>query len=151
MRRRKQLKEMISFGEAAEKTLSSAPHPCRIRLSMNLQRDRNYFEKLPLLSLILKRVVSDYPEVVFTLYRMSCQNNVVNCVVEFSETKDWVSIINAYESNLVVGEVMRRRAWIPRRVCWTFECSVVLSFCCCTFLGGVCLSDFEWVVLKECS
>mgnify|MGYP001142401905 FL=1 len=72
---------------------------------MNLQRDRNYFEKLPLLSLILKRVVSDYPEVVFTLYRMSCQNNVVNCVVEFSETKDWVSIINAYESNLVVGEV----------------------------------------------
>lgn len=105
MRCRKQLKEMISFGEAAEKTLSSAPHPCRIRLSMNLQRDRNYFEKLPLLSLILKRVVSDYPEVVFTLYRMSCENNVVNCVVEFSETKDWVSIINAYESNLVVGEV----------------------------------------------
>lgn len=71
---------------------------------MNLQNDQNYFEKLPLLSLILKRVVSEYPGVVFTLYRMSCQNRLVNCVVEFSETKDWVSIINSYEANIVVFE-----------------------------------------------
>ena len=29
---------------------------------------------------------------------------MVNCVVEFSETKNWVSIINSYEANIVVWE-----------------------------------------------
>ena len=101
---RKVLKEMIAFGEKAEKALANAPQPCKICVSMNLQNGKNYFEKLPLLSLILKRVVKEYPSVVFTLYRMSCQNNVVNCVVEFSETKDWVIIINSYESNILVWE-----------------------------------------------
>ena len=100
----KVLKEMIAFGEKAEKALANAPQPCKICVSMNLQNGKNYFEKLPLLSLILKRVVKEYPSVVFTLYRMSCQNNVVNCVVEFSETKDWVNIINSYESNILVWE-----------------------------------------------
>lgn len=95
---------MIAFGEMAEKTMANAANPCRICVSMNLQRDRNYFEKLPLLSLIMKRVVSDYPEVVFTLYRMLCQDNIVNCVLEFSETKDWVTIIKSYESNIAVEE-----------------------------------------------
>ena len=104
VRGRKKLKEMIAFGEMAEKTLANAASPCRICVSMNLQRDRNYFEKLPLLSLILKRVVSDYPEVVFTLYRMLCQDNIVKCVWEFSETKDWVTIIKSYESNIAVEE-----------------------------------------------
>lgn len=101
---RKKLKEMIAFGEEAERVLAAATNPCRICVRMNLQNDQNYFEKLPLLSLILKRVVSEYPGVVFTLYRMSCQNRLVNCVVEFSETKDWVSIINSYEANIVVFE-----------------------------------------------
>lgn len=100
----KKLKEMIAFGEEAERVLAAATNPCRICVRMNLQNDQNYFEKLPLLSLILKRVVSEYPGVVFTLYRMSCQNRLVNCVVEFSETKDWVSIINSYEANIVVFE-----------------------------------------------
>lgn len=95
---------MISFGETAERVLSSAKNPCRIGVNMNLQKDRNYFEKLPLLSLILKRVVSEYDGVVFTLYRMTCKNNVVICIVEFSETRDWVSIINSYEANIVVWE-----------------------------------------------
>lgn len=100
----KKLKEMITFGENAERILAQAANPCRICVSMNLQNDANYFEKLPLLSVILKRVVSEYPDVVFTLYRMSCQNHMVNCVVEFSETKNWVSIINSYEANIVVWE-----------------------------------------------
>ena len=95
---------MITFGENAERILAQAANPCRICVSMNLQNDANYFEKLPLLSVILKRVVSEYPDVVFTLYRMSCQNHMVNCVVEFSETKNWVSIINSYEANIVVWE-----------------------------------------------
>ena len=101
---RKKLKEMIAFGEEAERVLAAATNPCRICVRMNLQNDQNYFEKLPLLSLILKRVGSEFPGVGFTLYRMSCQNRLVNCVVEFSETKDWVSIINSYEANIVVFE-----------------------------------------------
>ena len=100
----KKLKEMISFGEKAEGILAKAPNPCRICVSMNLQNGDNYFEKLPLLSVILKRVVAEYPDVVFTLYRMSCQQHMVNCVVEFSESKNWVSIINSYEANMVVWE-----------------------------------------------
>ena len=95
---------MINFAEAAEKVLANAKNPCRIGVNMNLQSDRNYFEKLPLLSLILKRVVSEYDGVVFTLYRMTCKNNVVICIVEFSETRDWVNIINSYEANIVVWE-----------------------------------------------
>ena len=95
---------MIAFGEKAEQTLAQAEHPCKICVSMNLQNDKNYFEKLPLLSLILKRVVKEYPSVVFTLYKMSCHESVVNCIVEFSETRDWVSIINSYESNILVWE-----------------------------------------------
>lgn len=95
---------MIAFGEEAERVLAAATNPCRICVRMNLQNDQNYFEKLPLLSLILKRVVCEYPGVVFTLYRMSCQNRLVNCVIEFSETRDWVSIINSYEANIVVFE-----------------------------------------------
>ena len=67
---------MITFGENAERILAQAANPCRICVSMNLQNDANYFEKLPLLSVILKRVVSEYPDVVFTLYRMSCQNHI---------------------------------------------------------------------------
>ena len=104
MTSRNKLKEMILFGENAERVLSSASNPCRICVSMNLKNDENYFEKLPLLSLILKRVTADYPSVVFTLYRMSCKDRMVNCVVEFSETRNWVSIINAYESNIGVWE-----------------------------------------------
>ena len=101
---RKLLKEMIAFGESAEKILANAKNPCRIGVNMNLQKDKNYFEKLPLLSLILKRVVREYEGVVFTLYRMTCKNNVVICIVEFSETRDWVNIINSYEANIVVWE-----------------------------------------------
>ena len=101
---RKRLRDMINFAEAAEKVLANAKNPCRIGVNMNLQSDRNYFEKLPLLSLILKRVVSEYDGVVFTLYRMTCKNNVVICIVEFSETRDWVNIINSYEANIVVWE-----------------------------------------------
>ena len=101
---RKLLKEMIAFGESAERVLATSQQRCRIGVNMNLQRDKNYFEKLPLLSLILKRVVSEYDGVVFTLYRMTCKNNVVICIVEFSEKRDWVNIINSYESNIVVWE-----------------------------------------------
>ena len=101
---RKRLRDMINFAEAAEKVLANAKNPSRIGVKMNLQSDRNYFEKLPLLSLILKRVVSEYDGVVFTLYRMTCKNNVVICIVEFSETRDWVNIINSYEANIVVWE-----------------------------------------------
>ena len=95
---------MIAFGESAERVLATSQQRCRIGVNMNLQRDKNYFEKLPLLSLILKRVVSEYDGVVFTLYRMTCKNNVVICIVEFSEKRDWVNIINSYESNIVVWE-----------------------------------------------
>ena len=35
---------------------------------------------------------------------MTCKNNVVICIVEFSETRDWVNIINSYEANIVVWE-----------------------------------------------
>ena len=38
------------------------------------------------------------------MYRMLCQDNIVKCVLEFSETKDWVTIIKSYESNIAVEE-----------------------------------------------
>ena len=98
----KKLKEMIAFAERSQKVMESSTNVCRVCVSYSRSKEDTYFENLPLISLILKRVSTDFPEVVFSLWRMVCDDKRVVCVLQFSEDKDWVKVINGYESSIEV-------------------------------------------------
>ena len=76
---------------------------CRVCVSYSRSKEDTFFENLPLISLILKRVSNDYPDVVFSLWRMVCDEKRVVCVLAFNEERNWVKIINGYESSLEVS------------------------------------------------
>lgn len=98
----KKLKEMIAFAERSQKVMEVSTSVCRVCVSYSRSKEDTYFENLPLISLILKRVSTDFPEVVFSLWRMVCDDKRVVCVLQFSEDKDWVKVINGYESSIEV-------------------------------------------------
>ena len=102
VRRRKLLASMLAYGEGAQKKLEESQARARIVLSYSRSTEDNSFENLPILSLVLKRVSHDYPNVVYDLERMVCNEKYVKCVLLFSEDNNWVKIINNYESNLEV-------------------------------------------------
>ena len=85
---------------AAQRRLEASPTRTRIVVSYSRLTEDNSLENLPLLSLVLKRVSKDYPTVVYALERMVCDEKRVMCVLVFSEDKNWVKIINSYESSL---------------------------------------------------
>ena len=60
------------------------------------------FENLPLMCLIMKRVSADYPSVIYSLERMTCDDQRVVFMLLFSENRNWVKILNGYESNIEV-------------------------------------------------
>ena len=93
---------MNETGEAARHTMEMATHRSRIILSYSRISEDNSFENLPILSIVLKRVTSDYPDCVYLLERMICDERRVVCVLLFSDDRDWVSIIRQYEVNLEV-------------------------------------------------
>lgn len=99
---RKLLASMIAFGEKAQSMIESSPSRCRIVISYSRSSEDNTFENLPIISLVLKKVSKDYPSVVYVLERMVCDEHHVVCVLLFSEDRNWVKIINGYESNLEV-------------------------------------------------
>ena len=76
---------------------------CKVCVSYSRSKEDTFFENLPLISLILKRVSNDYPDVVFSLWRMVCDEKRVVCVLAFNEERNWVKIINGYESSLEVS------------------------------------------------
>lgn len=98
--RRKLLASMLAYGELAQRRLEASPTRTRIVVSYSRSTEDNSLENLPLLSLVLKRVSKDYPTVVYALERMVCDEKRVMCVLVFSEDKNWVKIINSYESSL---------------------------------------------------
>ena len=99
---RKKLKEMISYAEQSQKVMENSTSTCRVCVSYSRSKEETYFENLPLISLILKRVSNDFPDIVFSLYRMVCDDKRVVCVLQFSDDKDWVKVINGYESSIEV-------------------------------------------------
>ena len=96
------LTSMIAFGENAQRTIEKSTKRCRIVLSYSRTSEDSSFENLPISSLVLKKVSKDYPSVVYILERMMGDDNHVVCVLVFSEDRNWVKIINGYESNLEV-------------------------------------------------
>ena len=99
---RKELKSLILFAEESQRRMEKSQHVCRVCVSYSRSKEDTFFENLPLISLILKRVSNDYPDVVFSLWRMACDEKRVLCVLQFSEDRDWVKVINAYESSIEV-------------------------------------------------
>ena len=99
---RKLLNTMLAFGQAAQAKLDQSKTRCRIVVSYSRSLDDNSVENLPMLSLILKRVSADYPTTIYSLERMVCNEHHVVCVLVFSEERNWVKIINGYESSLEV-------------------------------------------------
>ncbi len=93
---------MIAFAEESQKKMEKADRSCRVCVSYSRSKEETYFENLPLISLILKRVSNDFPDVVFSLWRMVCDDQRVVCVLQFSEDHDWVKVINSYESSIEV-------------------------------------------------
>lgn len=71
------------------------------------------FENLPLMSLILKKVTVDYPQVIYSLERITCDDQRVVFIILFSEDLNWVRILNGYESNI---EVCREENFMINRV-----------------------------------
>ena len=93
---------MINFAERSQKVMEASSNSCRVCVSYSRSKEETYFENLPLISLILKRVSNDFPDVVFSLWRMVCDDKRVVCVLQFSEDKNWVKVINGYESSIEV-------------------------------------------------
>ena len=93
---------MIAFGKRAQTMIEHSPSRCRIVLSYSRSSEDHTFENLPIISLVLKKVSRNYPSVVYVLERMVCDEHNVVCVLLFSEDRNWVKIINGYESNLEV-------------------------------------------------
>ena len=93
---------MINFAESSQKVMEASTNSCRVCVSYSRSKEETYFENLPLISLILKRVSNDFPDVVFSLWRMVCDDKRVVCVLQFSEDKNWVKVINGYESSIEV-------------------------------------------------
>ena len=85
--------------------MKEAEYHKRISVSYKRSREESSFENLPLISLILKRIHNEYQDVVFSLCTMVCDDEKVECVLEFSTDQDWISIIKGYESSIEVREV----------------------------------------------
>ena len=58
---------MINFAERSQKVMEASTNSCRVCVSYSRSKEETYFENLPLISLILKRVSNDFPDVVFSL------------------------------------------------------------------------------------
>ena len=102
---RKKLKEMIVFAEEKQKVMESSQNHTFVSVSYGRSKEEIYFENLPLISLILKRVFNEYNEkIVFSLLKMQCNETRVECVLEFSNDDDWVGIIKKYESSIEVHD-----------------------------------------------
>lgn len=105
---------MILFAEESQRRMERSNNVCRVCVSYSRSKEDTYFENLPLISLILKRVSNDYPDVVFSLWRMVCDEKRVLCVLQFSEDHDWVKVINGYESSIEVFTEDQLPSFMPR-------------------------------------
>ena len=120
---------MIEMGEEAQRKLTQSENQCRICVSYSRSSAGVSFENLPLMSLILKKVSVDYPNVIYSLERVTCDDQRVVFVILFSEDLNWVRIINSYEPNI---EVCREDNFMISRV---NSQHIMLDIC------GVCWRD----------
>ena len=98
----KTLGRMVEMFDESKKKLEAVAEPCRVCVSYSRSSFGMSFENLPLMCLIMKRVSTDYPSVIYSLERMTSDDQRVVFMLLFSENQNWVKILNGYESNIEV-------------------------------------------------
>ncbi|KAK8820543.1 hypothetical protein WA577_006603 [Blastocystis sp. JDR] len=98
----KTLGRMVEMFDESKKKLEAVADPCRVCVSYSRSSFGMSFENLPLMCLIMKRVSTDYPSVIYSLERMTSDDQRVVFMLLFSENQNWVKILNGYESNIEV-------------------------------------------------
>ena len=96
------LNKMVDMFDDSRKRLETSGNQCRVCVSYSRSSYGMSFENLPLMCLIMKRVSADYPSVIYSLERMTCDDQRVVFMLLFSENRNWVKILNGYESNIEV-------------------------------------------------
>ena len=104
---------MIETVEESQKILLESIHKCKVCVSYSRSSLGMSFENLPLMSILMKRVTTDYPDVIYSLERMTCDEERVVFMLLFNEDHNWVKILNGYESNI---EVCKEENFILSRV-----------------------------------
>lgn len=96
------LKKMFEMGEESRKKLASVQDECRLTVSYSRSSFGMSFENLPFMSIMLKKVTSDYPMIVYSIERMTFTEERCSFILLFSEDHNWVKILTGYESNIEV-------------------------------------------------
>lgn len=104
---------MVDMVEESRKKLSDSLDKCKVCVSYTRSSLGMSFENLPLMSIMMKKVTTDYPSVIYSLERMTCDDERVVFMLMFNEDHNWVKILNGYESNI---EVCREENFILSRV-----------------------------------
>lgn len=86
----------------SQRKLSESIGKCKVCVSYTRSSQGMSFENLPLMSILMKRVTTDYPTVIYSLERMTCDEERVVFMLMFNEDHNWVKILNSYESNIEV-------------------------------------------------
>lgn len=110
---RKVLTKMIEMVDDSQRKLSESLNKCKVCVSYTRSSLGMSFENLPLVSVMMKKVAADYPSVIYSLDRMTCDDERVVFMLLFNEDHNWVKILNGYESNI---EVCREENFILSRV-----------------------------------
>lgn len=104
---------MFELGEEARKKLYESPSQCRVCVSYSRSSFGMSFENLPLMSIILKKVTAEFPSVIYSIERMTFNDQRCAFLLLFNEDNNWVKILNRYESNI---EVCREENFMMNRV-----------------------------------
>lgn len=99
---------MIADAESQKKIMQESRNHRFISISYKRSKEETFFENLPLISLILRRVYNDHQDAIFSLWKMKCNNEEVECILEFSNDSDWENIIKKYESSIEVKDAFQK-------------------------------------------
>ena len=72
------------------------------RIYYKRHADDPTIEYLPVLALLLKQVSKKYPNVIFSLEKMICCDDYVNCLLVFNSNCDITDIINLYKDTIEI-------------------------------------------------
>lgn len=98
--------ELVKFMENAscQFRMSGRPHYC-YNIYYKRHTDDLTIEYLPVLALLLKQVSKKYPDVIFSLEEMKCQDEYVNCLLEFNSDCDISDITDIYKDTIEITRV----------------------------------------------
>ena len=94
--------KMMETVDESQRILKQSEQKCKVCVSYTRSSLGMSFENLPLMSILMKRVTKDYPSVIYSLERVTSEEERVVFMLMFNEDHNWVKILNGYESNIEV-------------------------------------------------